>query len=242
MDLFEIIQRPTETWNWGSFSNVSAPSDDHNIKFNVHKWYSYSLARDDNNIAVYDLDWENAPASGAFNTKLLTASGATEGSGYKQNTSSIKINTNNLADGSVNGAATYQGTHATMQYDMKNLRSNDQITTRKYGFLWTDNAMTFIVYKDATGTNELYRATVTKDDMNFGSESYSNSDTFGFDQYAYMLIENHIFTAQKDGNSWIQAAYDDIGECDLVIDYVRIYQLDGARAIITPESESIHNR
>ena len=130
-----------------------------------------------------------------------------------------------------------------MQYDMGTLRnSSEQITERKYGFLWNDDEMTFIVYTDATGTTELYRATVTKDQMNFGSESYSNSDTFGFDQYAYMLIENHIFTAQQDGSSWIQAAYDDIGECDLVIDYVRLYQLDGARAIITPESESIYDR
>ncbi|MBQ6884729.1 MAG: hypothetical protein IJN56_03225 [Clostridia bacterium] len=243
MDLFEIIQRPTEAWNWGSWGYVSKPSEDHNIKFNIHKWYSYSLDKNDNSLAVYDLDWANAPTSGAFSTKLLTASGATEGTGYTQQSASIKINTGNLSGGSVNGAATYQGDHDTMQYDMGTLRnSSEQITERKYGFLWNDDEMTFIVYTDATGTTELYRATVTKDQMNFGSESYSNSDTFGFDQYAYMLIENHIFTAQQDGSSWIQAAYDDIGECDLVIDYVRLYQLDGARAIITPESESIYDR
>lgn len=243
MDLFEIIQRPTEAWNWGSWGYVSKPSDDHNIKFNIHKWYTYSLDKNDNSLAVYDLDWSKNLTSGAFPTKLLTASGATAGEGYTQQSSSIKINTGNLSGGTVNGAATYQGGHATMQYNMASLRNtSEQITERKYGFLWNDNEMTFIVYTDATGTTELYRATVTKDQMNFGSESYSNSDTFGFDQYAYMLIENHIFTAQQDGNSWIQAAYDDIGECDLVIDYVRLYQLDGARAIITPESESIHDR
>ncbi len=243
MDLFEIIQRPTEAWNWGSWGYVSKPSDDHNIKFNIHKWYTYSLDKNDNSLAVYDLDWSKNLTSGAFPTKLLTASGATAGEGYTQQSSSIKINTGNLSGGSVNGAATYQGDHDTMQYDMASLRnSSEQITERKYGFLWNDDEMTFIVYTDATGTTELYRATVTKDQMNFGSESYSNSDTFGFDQYAYMLIENHIFTAQQDGNSWIQAAYDDIGECDLVIDYVRLYQLDDARAIITPESESIYDR
>lgn len=243
MDLFEIIQRPTEAWNWGSWGYVSKPSNDHNIKFNIHKWYSYSLDKNDNSLAVYDLDWSKNLESGAFPTKLLTASGATEGTGYTQQSASININTGNLSGGTVNGAATYQGGHATMQYDMASLRnSSEQITERKYGFLWNDNEMTFIVYTDATGTTELYRATVTKDQMNFGSESYSNSDTFGFDQYAYMLIENHIFTAQQDGSSWIQAAYDDIGECDLVIDYVRLYQLDGARAIITPESESIYDR
>ncbi len=243
MDLFEIIQRPTETWSWGSFSNVSAPSDDHNIKFNIHKWYSYSLDKNDNTLAVYNLDWKNAPTSGAFPTKLLTASGATEGSGYTQNTASIKINSGNLSTGSINGAATYQGSVSTMEYDMKNYRSKGQITSRKYGFLWTENEMTFTVYNDAAGTNVLYTATVTKDQMNFGgTESYSNSDTFGFDQYAYMLIENHIFTAQKSSSGWIEAAYVDIGECDLVIDYVRLYQLDGARAIITPESEALSAR
>jgi len=243
MDLFEIIQRPTEAWNWGSWGYVSKPSNDHNIKFNIHKWYTYSLDKNENSLAVYDLDWSKNLTSGAFPTKLLTASGATAGEGYTQQSSSIKINTGNLSGGTVNGAATYQGGHATMQYNMASLRnSSEQITERKYGFLWNDNEMTFIVYTDATGTTELYRATVTKDQMNFGSESYSNSDTFGFDQYAYMLIENHIFTAQQDGSSWIQAAYDDIGECDLVIDYVRLYQLDGARAIITPESESIYDR
>ncbi len=244
MDLFEIIQRPTETWSWGSWSNVSAPSDDHNIKFNIHKWYTYSLDKNDNSLAVYDLDWANAPTSGAFPTQLLTASGATAGSGYTQNSASILVNSGNLSTGGVNGAVTYQGGHATMQYDMESLRNtSEQITSRKYGFLWTEDKMTFTVYTDAAGTSVLYTATVTKDQMNFGgSESYGNSDTFGFDQYAYMLIENHIFTAQKDGSSWIEAAYDDIGECDLVIDYVRLYQLDGARAIITPESESIHSR
>ncbi len=242
MDLFEIIQRPTETWSWGSWSNVSAPSDDHNIKFNVHKWYNYSLDKDDTSLTVYDLDWKNAPASGSFNT-LLTATGS-NGENYKKKTSSILFNTNNLATGGVNGAVTYEGDHATMQYNMANLRSNDQITARRYGFLWTEDKMTFTVYNGtAANASVLYTSTVTADQMNFGgSESYYNNDNFGFGQYAYMLIENHIFTAQKDGNDWIEAAYDDIGECDLVIDYVRIYQLDGARAIITPESEALSNR
>ncbi len=241
MDLFEIIQRPTETWSWGS-GYVSKPSNDHNIKFNVHKWYNYSLDRTDTSLIVYDLDWSKNLTSGSF-SKLLTATGS-NGENYKKNTSSILFNTNNLATGGVNGAVTYEGDHATMQYNMANLRSNEQITERRYGFLWTEDKMTFTVYNGtAANASVLYTATVTADQMNFGgNESYYNNDNYGFGQYAYMLIENHIFTAQKDGNSWIQAAYDDIGECDLVIDYVRIYQLDGARAIITPESEPLSSR
>ncbi len=237
MDLFEIIQRPTKIW--GIFSS---PSDDHNIKFNVHKWYNYSLDKTDTSLTVYNLDWKNAPTSGSFKT-LLTATG-TNGENYKQSSSSIKFNTNNLATGGVNGAVTYEGNHATMQYNMANLRSNDQITARRYGFLWTEDKMTFTVYNGtAANASVLYTATVTADQMNFGgSENYYNNDKFGFGQYAYMLIENHIFTAQKNGSSWYQADYDEIGECDLVIDYVRIYQLDEHRAIITPESEALSSR
>ena len=237
MDLFEIIQRPTSYSS--SFFN---PSSDHNIKFNIHKWYVYSLDRTDDNLTVYNLDWNNAPASGAFPTKLLTATGS-EGQNYTQQTASIKINANNLKDGSVNGAATYQGSHSEMKYDMKNLRSNGQITARKYGFLWTEDEMTFYVYNGTdANASVIYSATVTASQMNFGGESDYNNDNYGFGQYAYMLIENHIFTAQKNGSKWYQANYSNVEDCDLVIDYVRIYQLDNHRAIITPESEALRDR
>ena len=237
MDLFEIIQRPTKVW--GIFSS---PSDDHNIKFNIHKWYTYSLDKTDTSMTVYNLDWDNAPASGAFPTKLLTATGS-NGENYKQNTASIKINSTNLSTGTVNGAVTYQGSHATMQYDMESLRSKGQITARKYGFLWNEDSITFYVY-NGTGADAtvLYQSTVAASDLNFGSESDYNKDNYGLGQYAYMLIENHIFTAQKNGNSWYEAEYNNISDCDLVIDYVRIYQLDGHRAIITPESEALRDR
>ncbi len=236
MDLFEIIQRPT------SFStSYFNPSDDHNIKFNVHKWYSYSLDKTDTSMTVYDLDWSKNLTSGSF-SKLLTATGS-NGENYKKNTSSILFNTTNLASGGVNGAVTYEGNHATMQHNMANLRSNGQITARRYGFLWTEDEMTFTVYNGiAANAGVLYTATVTADQMNFGGNESYYHDNFGFNQYAYMLIENHIFTAQKGSNRWYQANYSNIKECDLVIDYVRIYQLDGARAIITPESEALSNR
>ena len=244
MDLFEIIQRPTVSY-WSA-----SKSKDHNIKFNVHKWYTYSLEKNDNSLAVYDLDWSKNLTSGAFPTKILTAGGATNGEGYTQQSATIKVNTENLKSASLNGAATYQGLvnggtsskPTPMQYDMANYRNSaGQITERKYGFLWTENTMKFIVYKDATSNEILDSFTVDASKMNFGGdEKYYTGDNYGFEQYAYMLIENHIFTSTYH-STYGRKVLSGIGACDLVIDYVRLYQLDNARDIVTPETEAFNS-
>ena len=247
MDVFEIIQRPSVGYNSASKSN------DYNVKYNVHKWYTYSLDRNDTSLTVYDLDWANAPASGAFPTKLLTATGKTTGEGdsavttYTETSSSIKFNEDNLSSGEVNGAATYQGlvnggtaySPKAIEKDMADyLNSDCQITERKYGFLWTETQMSFMI--EINGSMETV-FTLDASEMNFGDESYYTDDNYGFGQYAYMLIENHIFTS-SESSTLGRKVLSGISECDFEIDYVRLYQLDGNRAIITPESESLYDR
>ena len=262
MDLFEIIQRPTI--KLGSVYK----STDNNLKFNVHKWYVYSLDKvmydADGNIAkteadsvrstltVYDLDWSKNLTSGAFPSTLIEATGDAKAENFNSPTkSTIEINEENALTGGINGAATYEGlvnggttsNPNPIQKDLTNDIDNTtkQIKELKYGFLWTEDTMTFIIYKDVNSNETLYSYTINVDKMNFqGKESYYN-DNYGFNQYAYMLIENHIFTSSKS-NTWGRKVLSGIGACDLVIDYVRIYQLDGARAIITPESEALSAR
>lgn len=236
IDLFEVIQKPAYR---SSFSNTVIASTDNNVKFTIHKWYPYSTVKDDNNLAVYDLDWSKD--LDAFSTKLLTATGATDGVGYTQQSASIKVHSGNLSTGSINGNLTESGmgNHGEILKDMSSSKnSSGQITERRYGFLWTSEKMVFMI-EDSSGNmvpvND--NATVTVDDMSFGGESYY-TDNYGFNQYAFMLLENHIFTSNT-GYSRGMPYMDTTKDCPFVIDYVRIYQLDGARDIITPESESI---
>lgn len=249
IDIFEIIQRPS----YSDYTSELSKSEDYDVSFNIHKWYSHATVKDDNTLTVYDLDWANVETNGGFTNKLLTANGSngenytgTNTSGYST-CDKIYVHTANLADGQANGSITYQGgksnTSATpgaagdsMNVNMAYYRSDGRVKQLKYGFLWTENDMTFSIYDDST---LVYSTTVNKESMNYkNAESYS-AGNYGFDQYAYMLIENHWYTS--DNNFWGNWAHaTDISDCKMEIEYVRLYQLDGARDIVTPETEAFN--
>lgn len=252
IDIFEIIQKPSVSRV--NLTYAIAASTDYDVSFNIHKWYSHATVKDDNTLTVYDLDWANVETNGGFTNKLLTANGSNGENYTGTNTSDystydkIYVHTANLADGQANGSITYQGGKSnasatpdgaagdSMNVNMANYRSDGKVKQLKYGFLWTENDMTFSIYE---GSTLVYSTTVDKNAMNYNNaESYS-AGNYGFDQYAYMLIENHWYSASyRTANSkWYYAS---ISDCDMEIEYVRLYQLDGARDIVTPETEAFN--
>ncbi len=235
IDIFEIIQYPTvsKQYVWlGDY--VANPNTTHKLQYTLHKWYIHSKTVKGNNLPlkVYELDWANLDKSVGF-TQILDATH--DGSGYVQNWGTLTCHTSNLASGDVNANISSNGT-MTGKYTRTNLDesytvdSNNQISA-KIGLLWDKTQITQYVWFDGATTpiiNQIDIADLYYDGANFDPE-----------QYAYMLMENHLFT--HNGGSNLPTALTSFDDCTMVVDYVRLYQLDGERDIVTPETEAFNN-
>lgn len=88
----------------------------------------------------------------------------------------------------------------------------------KYGFLWTEEKMTFLV-----DDYPYYTIDLTTDFDGF------NDGRYGYNQYMYFLFDNHIYTPNSgDSRCYSPALPDPVFE----VDYIRLYQLSGQRDII----------
>ncbi|MBQ8741669.1 MAG: hypothetical protein IJY79_09010, partial [Clostridia bacterium] len=245
IDLFEIINNP----------NGSGKRD--TIFYNIHKWYSYSKTYEGSTkgFSVYELDWD-ALEDGTISdfddegNKLLDA---TYDSGtYSISNAAIKYHASNAESGQINVAINEFGTNTASgttygKFDDTDITLEDilagvwekepfdvnmvtsigdstTVTEYRYGFLWTEDEMTFII-KD-TSDNLLSSVTVNCADLGYDGGSVMA------EQYAYFLIDNHYYT--KDGAKISS-------DMPMTIEYVRLYQLDGARDIVTPETEAFNS-
>ncbi len=237
IDIFEIIQYPTisRKYVWGSgYTYTATPNKTHKLQYTLHKWYTHSKTVKGNNLPlkVYELDWSSDYKNNGF-TQILDATH--DGSKYVQNWATLICHTNNLADGGVNANLSTNG-NKTDKYPRTNMDetytvdSNNQVNA-KIGLLWDETQITQYVWFDGSSTpitNKIDIADLDYDNANFDPE-----------QYAYMLMENHLFTNNTSGN--IPTSYTDLNDCTMVVDYVRLYQLDGHRDIVTPETEAFNN-
>ncbi len=90
-----------------------------------------------------------------------------------------------------------------------------------YGFLWTDKTMDYII----DGVT-YFSIDLTKEFDGF------NDGKYGYNQYMYFLLDNHIYTpAAKKSSSYSSNLPNPMFE----IEYIRLYQLDGERDIILSE-------
>ncbi len=87
-----------------------------------------------------------------------------------------------------------------------------------YGFLWTDKKMDFIV-----DGNTYYSIDLTTPFDGFDDGRY------GYNQYMYFLLDNHIYTPAAGKSSKYSSSLPDP---KFEIDYIRLYQLDGEKDII----------
>ncbi len=246
IDIFEIIQNPNvvrKKDNWWSTSSyyVAEPNKTHKLQYTLHKWYTHSkTVKMAGNLylplKVYELDWKNLNKNTGFK-QILDAT--YNGSRYvKSSNSSINIlgcHDNNMASGSVNANITTNG-NKTDKYTRNDFDEsysvdvNNQVNA-KIGLLWDETQITQYVWFGNSATPIINK-------IDIADLGYDNAG-FDIEQYAYILMENHLFT--HNGGSNLPTALTEFGDCTMVVDYVRLYQLDGQRDIVTPETEAFNN-
>lgn len=200
----------------------------------VHKWYDENV--DDN--TLYVIDWDE------------------NGNGGK-----IKGTYNySTFDSTTAGAWTHRWDG--LEYDMSSL--SELAGEHTYGFAWTanetDNTFTVTVYVDGAQVmtfnqgREYYDADGNESEEQCGGESALNSEGGTvFNQYVYFLLDNHFYAANEYYTGSSNSSTVNVTEfSDLLtqesgdvatftIDYIRVYQENDKRDIVTPETEAFNN-
>ncbi len=235
IDIFEIIQYPnvSKQYSW-SGSYVAKPNKTHKLQYTLHKWYLHSKTVKGNNLPlkVHELDWTSNYKTNGF-TQILDATH--NGTKYVKNSGTLNCHTNNLNNGDVNANISLNG-NKTSKYprtamdEAYSVDSNNQVDA-KIGLLWDETQISQYVWFGNSTTPIINKIDIS--DLNYDGAKFDP------EQYAYMLMENHLFTYNAGGN--LPTALTSFGDCTMVVDYVRLYQLDGQRDIVTPETEAFNN-
>lgn len=158
-------------------------------------------------------------------------------------------------------ASSSSGTVEFQNFDHSNLQK-----VYTYGFTWdadpSANTYTLGIYCDIDNDGIMEASTekifeINKStgvsSSNFGSDPLLASDSATkhgqddadlWNQYGYILLDNAFYTSANGGNTMFTSLGVDSNKKDKVtfdIEYVRVYQEDGKRDIITPETEDFNN-
>ncbi len=218
-DIVEIIQKPDTKYFW---SQSATGSNNKNIYFATHQWYRYGYDTDTKK--SYLLDWDSvtsASSTFAANSKL-------DGIDSKD---IIAVNKNYNK---------YYGQNYDNYSDQKLLQyvdtakiNNKSYVKMKVGLIWNEDNIIFAGWD--TAGNNLYYKVVSMQDYKAMATGYGVTYE---DQYSYLLLENNLFTTSSDGKT---STTDDAKNATMEVDYVRVYQLDGQRDIVTAETEAFNN-
>ncbi len=231
------------------------------INSTIHKWWNngvYNNGTSDNTSddLLYIHDWDNYKVLGGItNSNFSTTS--TAGS-WIHNIGSTELDFGSPTV--TKGSSTYYSGDTTSADAVK--ARNDLQATRKYGFSWNTDGVsgfeaTLYVYNEdgtlrttvpiASGMSELNafkdKNGNTEANGAIGANASVYSDAKVFNQYMYILFDNKFYSSNNLGSSTVQ--FTDLltaaGLTSLEIDYVRVYQEDGSRDIVTKETESFNN-
>ncbi len=231
VDIMEII-------NQGQVSGVTQTT--------IHKWYNNARSTDGSTaFSIYDLDWDSVRnGTNQFSNILATVTG-TKGSYSLSSSSKLSLHSD-ISSGSVFASSTYQG-GASMQYSVGSSSTTAELV---YGFLWEEGNMTlYIMNADKSST---LATIVINDNLVNGDGTYYGYDgytgTTDSEQYAHILIDNHMFP-YKTNSAWDKFWGTADGDFTtekitndgvLEVDYVRVYQLDNAKDIVTSDTEAFN--
>lgn len=232
---------------------------DYRLYLNVHKFYSVG-ARGAAEVNV--IDWNNPGTPRAVMKK--------EWFGSKEYYFSTSAKYHDFTDGKTTRFTYGNFGFLNLQYGVtanyvESLQK--QLTApRRYGFYWNTNGvdkfnLTLYIY-DINGDGvEDDNAILGTSDMTYNTDSGMNpqdydcvNDAEVANQYMYFLFDNILYTSNpnhKSSTADNAAMYTDMltdegtaanpDKIDLDIDYLRVYQLDGRRDIITRETEDFNN-
>ena len=239
IDIFEVIQKPGISGSSASSATFD-PSSNKNLFFGLHKWYSYSYNSADSKL--YNLDWNNL--SSLENYSFINYAGASVTTESTDIKSSSKYNTsydNNTGDYSSEGT-----TPLRYYYGGDNIVTNNVINQLKYTFLWNDSQLVFGCYKFDENGNPVpkYSKTIDISDINYDGVAAD------MNQYAYMMLDNSMWTSSAKKiiftNKSMTLSSKNLSDVSnllnsFTVDYVRLYQADGNRDIVTAETEAFNS-
>ncbi len=223
----------------------------------VHKWWTSGTVGDDTKL--YIQDWDNYKVSSAIDNATFKTT-STEGS-WIHNIGSTKYDFNSPT---LQRYGKYY--YNTGSYD--STAHNDLTAKRRYGFSWyTDGVSKFEatlyiynedgtvrttvpiasgmselnVFKDGDKTAESSGIIGTTDGGAF-KDVYSDAKVFN--QYMYILFDNKYYSSNENFGNTTNMFTDLLSATGLKsfeIDYVRVYQQDGERDIVTQATENFNN-
>lgn len=239
IDIFEVIQKPGIT---GSYLSAKLnPSSINNLFMGLHKWYSYNYNSADS--TLYNLDWNTLPVSGnSFGT--YTNANVTDVSTDIKISNKYKTSyDNNTNDYSSEGEIPLR-----YYYGSDGIVSSNVINKLKYTFLWNESQLVFGCYtidENGNTVTEKYSKTIDISDLGYDGVAAD------MNQYAYMMLDNSMWTssARKLGLNVKKSLSTENLTAEAVsnllnsftIDYVRIYQENNKRDIVTAETEAFNS-
>ena len=227
----------------------------------IHKWWNNGVdnnkTADTSDDRLYIIDWENkAISSGITNSAFNTTSSADS---WIHNPGSTEYDFGTPTEN-------YWGTpyYKTQTFDQT---AHDNLTAeRRYGFSWYTNGTgfeaTLYIYNGntllttvpiASGDSDGVHAFMDNDKkleskgiigtVDGGKFKDVYSDAKVFNQYMYILFDNKYYSSNQNmsSNSVFTDLLTSMGLKTFEIDYVRVYQQDGKRDIVTQETQSFNN-
>ena len=229
----------------------------------IHKWWNNGVDNqgtdDKSDDRLHIIDWDKYTVSnGIINSDFKTTS--TAGS-WIHNIGSTQYDF---------GTKTRNKT-GTVYWDTRTFQEtahNNLTQTRRYGFSWYTNGTGFeatlyiynaegslldtvpiasgmsdyAAFKDSSKKAESSGVIGTTDNGDF-KDTYSDAKVFN--QYMYILFDNKYYSSNDNINSTTGNIFTDLlsdtGLKSFEIDYVRLYQQDGERDIVTPETQAFNN-
>ena len=252
IDIWELMQNNGIAHSSTQSSKLTGFYD-YRLYLNVHKFYSVG-ARSNSTVNV--IDWDNPGTPRAVMQK--------EWFGSKEYYFSTSAAYHDFTDGSTTRFTKNWLGRVTANY-VESLQK--QLTApRRYGFYWDTNGvdkfnLTLYIY-DANGDGiEDDNMILGTSDMSYNTDSGKNPQNYDCvndaevaNQYMYFLFDNVLYSSNPKHSSATSdnaAMHTDMltndgtsanpDKIDLDIDYVRVYQFDGRRDIVTGETESFNN-
>lgn len=239
IDIFEVIQKPGITGTLPSYATLNLSSNN-NLFLGLHKWYSYNYNSADS--TLYNLDWDHLPVSGnSFST--YTNANVTDVSTDIKISNKYKTSyDNNTNDYSSEGEIPLR-----YYYGGDGIVSSNVINKLKYTFLWNEKELKFGCYtidENGNTVTEKYSKTIDISDINYDGVAAN------MNQYAYMMLDNSMWTSSAKKiiftNVSKTLSSKNLSEVSnllnsFTVDYVRLYQADGNRDIVTAETEAFNS-
>lgn len=253
IDVVELMQS-------GSSSNMKNTYKTANFTF--HKYVDGGVYDDNGTSKVKFIDWDNVFATNSAKHFSVSSRGNMNGyiTDYTRDTFLCDTVSENSYDTSMyyewNGGMKRNDTDKGTIFSGTPYTTTAKDDMMKVGVEWdtTDpDTMLFKFYIDGTvvGTvkeNIEYNEDAEFDFWDFGSGGFLetltqivSSDASTANQYMYLLIDNTFYTSES-GRDTAKILTQESGDTTVMeIDYVRIYQKDGRRDIVTPETEEFNN-